>query len=90
MRKSARGFGFYIISILLILLLATYISDMMKRDGDSYGLNEYYSDLEAGKIAKVFVYPNEETPTGEIRVQLIEGDLKIFQVTDVEDVESAA
>ncbi|MGN1084284.1 MAG: ATP-dependent zinc metalloprotease FtsH [Lachnospiraceae bacterium] len=85
-----RGFGFYIVSILLIILLATYISEAMQDGGERYGLKDYYEDLEAGQIAGISIYPNEETPTGKVRAVLLDGNVKTFYVTDVVNAESAA
>ncbi len=90
MKKSMRGFGFYIVSILLIILLATYISEAMQDGGERYGLKDYYEDLEAGQIAGISIYPNEETPTGKVRAVLLDGNVKTFYVTDVVNAESAA
>ena len=90
MKVSMKGFGFYIISIFLILFLVTYISDAMKASEEKYGMKDYYTDLDAGKIVGVSVYPNEETPTGEVRVVLDSGIVKNFFVTDVGDVEDTA
>ena len=90
MKKSMRGFGFYIFSILLILFLATFLSDWLQGNEDRYGLKDYYTDLEAGLIEGISVYPNEETPTGEVRAVLQDGSVKVFQVTDVTKAEEAA
>lgn len=90
MKKSMRGFGFYIVSILLIILLATYVSEILQNNSEKYGLKDYYEDLEAGQIAGVSLYPNEETPTGKARVVLSDGSVKTFYVTDVAVIEQAA
>ncbi len=89
-----KGFGFYLISIFLVLFLVTYISDTLQAKEESYGIKEYYEDLEAGEVVGVAVYPNEEVPTGEIRVVLKSGgngnNVKMFYVTDVTVAEKAA
>ena len=89
-----KGFGFYLISIFLVLFLVTYISDTLQAKEESYGIKEYYEDLEAGEVVGVAVYPNEEVPTGEIRVVLQSGgngnNVKMFYVTDVTVAEKAA
>ena len=96
MKVSMKGFGFYIISIFLILFLITYISDTMQANEEKYGMKDYYADLEAGEIVGVSVYPNEETPTGEVRVVLQSSgssnssNIRTFHVTDVKVVEDAA
>ncbi|MBQ8799816.1 MAG: ATP-dependent zinc metalloprotease FtsH [Lachnospiraceae bacterium] len=85
-----KGFGFYLISIFLILFLVTYISDALKANEEKYGMKEYYADLEAGSVSGVSIYPNEEIPTGEVRVVLKNSAVKVFNATDVGDVEDAA
>ncbi len=85
-----KGFGFYIVTIFLILFLITYISDTMQANEEKYGMKDYYADLEAGDIVGVSIYPNEETPTGEVRIVLKSGNVKSFYVTDVMAVEDAA
>ena len=96
MKVSMKGFGFYLISIFLILFLVTYISDALQANEAKYGMKDYYTDLEAGNIVGVSVYPNEETPTGEVRVVLKSSgngnssNVKTFYVTDVTVAEEAA
>ncbi len=94
MKVSMKGFGFYIISVFLVLFLVTYISDAMKASEEKYGMKDYYADLEAGEIVGVSIYPNEETPTGEVRVVLKSStngsNVKSFNVTDVAVAEAAA
>ena len=89
MKVSMKGFGFYIITIFLILFLVTYISDVMQANEEKYGMKDYYTDLEAGNIVGISVYPNEETPTGEVRVVLknsgSDSDIRVFYVTDVSE-----
>ncbi len=94
MKVSMKGFGFYIISIFMILFLVTYISDALKANEEKYGMKDYYADLEAGEIVGVSIYPNEEIPTGDVQVVLKSGsngsNVKVFHVTDVTVVEAAA
>ncbi|MBR2408359.1 MAG: ATP-dependent zinc metalloprotease FtsH [Lachnospiraceae bacterium] len=85
-----KGFGFYIISIFLILFFVTYISDALRDNEEKYGMKDYYVDLEAGQIAGISIHPNEETPTGEVQAVLQNGTVKSFYVTDVGDAEDAA
>ena len=90
MKVSMKGFGFYIISIFLILFFVTYISDALRDNEEKYGMKDYYVDLEAGQIAGISIHPNEETPTGEVQAVLQNGTVKSFYVTDVGDAEDAA
>ena len=90
MKVSMKGFGFYLVSIFLILFLVTYVSDALSANDEKYGMKEYYADLEAGSVSGVSIYPNEEIPTGEVRVVLKNSAVKVFNATDVGDVEDAA
>ena len=90
MKVSMKGFGFYLICIFLVLFLVTYISDALKANEEKYGMKEYYADLEAGSVSGVSIYPNQEIPTGEVRVVLKNSVVKVFNATDVGDVEDAA
>ncbi len=94
MKVSMKGFGFYIISIFMILFLVTYISDALKANEEKYGMKDYYADLDAGEVVGVSIYPNEEIPTGEVQVVLKSGsngsNVRVFHVTDVTVVETAA
>lgn len=90
MKKSVRGFGFYIVFIAMVLLLATYISNMLKEGEAKYGMKDYNNDLSNGKIVSVYLYPNEETPTGRAVAVMTDGTRKVFYVTDVSKAEDAA
>lgn len=90
MKKSVRGFGFYIVFIAMVLLLATYISNLLKEGEAKYGMKDYNDDLAGGKIVSVYLYPNVETPTGRAVATLKDGTRKVFYVTDVSKAEDAA
>ena len=90
MKISMKGLGFYLVTIFMILFLVTYISDALKANEQKYGMKDYYADLEAGQIVGVSIYPNEETPTGQVAVVLSNGSTRSFHVTDVTVAEDAA
>ena len=85
MRRSMKGYGFYIV-ILAIILLTVYLSDGMKKSSSgNYEYSDYLADLEAGNIRSVEIYQNEEVPTGEVEVYTNEGRVISFYITDVND-----
>lgn len=90
MKKSTRGFGFYLFIVFLILFLSTYLSDWLRGNEEKYGIKNYYADIKSGSVLGVSIYPNEETPTGEVRVVFDNEKTKVFQATDVTKVEEAA
>ena len=85
MRRSMKGYGFYIV-ILAIILLTVYLSDGMKTSSSgNYEYSDYLADLEAGNIRSVEIYQNEEVPTGEVEVYTNEGRVRSFYITDVNE-----
>ena len=89
MKKSMRGYGFYML-ILVIVLLAISVSDGMGKNGSSYGFLDYKNDLTAGVVKGVLIYQNEEAPTGEVRVVFKDDSVKRFYVTDTKAAEAEA
>ena len=89
MKKSMRGYGFYML-ILVIILLAISVSDGMGKNGSSYGFLDYKNDLTAGMVKGVLIYQNEEAPTGEVRVVFKDDSVKRFYVTDTKAAEAEA
>jgi cell division protease FtsH len=89
-RKQLKGYGFYII-ILGIILLAMLLSDNFSATGtQNYEYGNFLKDLEAGKISSVDIYPNEEVPTGEVKVVFTDESTTSFLTLDVNAVEQQA
>jgi cell division protease FtsH len=81
------GIGFYVL-ILVIIAAAVYISGSMESDTQgSYNINWFNQDLSDGNVESVTIYPNEEVPTGEVRIETKKGATKSFYVSDVTAVE---
>ena len=90
MRKSFKGYGFYLV-ILAIILLTVYLSDGMKKSSSgAYEYADFLVDLEAGNVLAVEIYQNEEVPTGEVELRLKSGQVKSFYMTDVNEAWKAA
>ncbi len=88
MNKFLKGYGFYLF-LLILLLAALWFSNGLRGNTSGYGYQGYLADLEAGQVQRVDVYPNEEVPTGQVRVTLKNGDTKLFDATDVTKIEEA-
>lgn len=91
MRKQMKGYGFYII-ILLIVLVALYGSNFMDgKNPESYSKAQFVKDLESGNIqAPIEIYQNVEVPTGQITVTMKDNKSKSFYVPDVNDITDLA
>lgn len=88
MKKQMKtGMGFYVL-ILVIIAAAVYFSGAMNVTGkDSYNMSDFVQDIEDEKIASVTILPNEEVPTGEVKVVMEDKSVKSFYVSDVTEVE---
>lgn len=88
MKKQMKtGMGFYVL-ILVIIAAAVYFSGAMNVTGkDSYNMSDFTRDIKDEKIASVTILPNQEVPTGEVKVVLEDKSVKSFYVSDVTEVE---
>ncbi len=88
MNKFLKGYGFYLF-LLALLLVAVLFSNGIRGNSSGYGYQKYTADLESGQVRRVDIYPNEEYPTGRVRVTLTDGSTAIFDATDVTKAEQA-
>ena len=88
MRKQIKGYGFYLI-ILAIVILTIFLSDSFENSNhNAYNRARFDKDLEAGKVSYVDIYPNEEIPTGEVKVEFKNGQTRrSFHDSDVKELE---
>ncbi len=90
MRKQMKGYGWYII-ILLIVMATFYISNNIElSDRDEYSKTQFMKDIENEQIKAVDIYPNEEVPTGEVTVTLKSGDDVSFNTLNTAEIEDVA
>ena len=90
MKKSMRGYGFYVI-ILLIIMAAVYLSESFAGgNGETHTLVDYLSDLKSGNVKYVDITQNEETPTGRAKVTLNDGKYYTVVLTDTTYAEQQA
>lgn len=88
MKKQMKGLGFYA-GILAIIVLALFLQETMnKTSTDSYNYAKFMEDLSGNTIKNIDIYPNEEVPTGEVKVTFNDGSTKYFNVSDVQTIEN--
>lgn len=88
MKKQIRtgGIGFYVL-ILAIIFMAVYVSGAFRQGSDnSYNIYQFEKDLGNGMVQSVEVFPNEEVPTGEVKVVLNSKKTISFYVSDVNKI----
>jgi cell division protease FtsH len=89
-RKQMKGYGFYII-ILLIVIMTLFLSNNYEySDPDAYTYAQFVADIGEDKIQYIDIYPSEEIPFGEIKVTNTEGQSERFFVSDTGEIEKIA
>ncbi|MDF2801572.1 MAG: ATP-dependent metalloprotease FtsH [Anaerocolumna sp.] len=87
MRKQLKGYGAYVI-ILIIIFAALLLTDSIRNSSsDNYAYENFLSDLEKGMVTNVDVYPNVEVPTGKVTVTLSDGSKKQFFAPNAEEIQ---
>lgn len=90
MRKQMKGYGFYII-ILLIVFATVFLSQQIEFNGsDEYSYSQFVKDIDDKNVKAIEIDQNKEVPTGNVTVTLMNDDNKSFSVTDVKVIEEIA
>ena len=87
MNRNAKGLGFYLIVVLLILLLLTYFRGGLEAS-QSWNYDQLEEAITQEEVVKVEITPNQEVPTGSLKVLLSDGNVKYVNVTDMTKAES--
>lgn len=87
MSKNVRGLGFYLVVVLLILLLLNTFRGGLEAS-QSWNYQQFEDAMESGEIVMVEITPNQEVPTGSLRVTLTDGDVKYVNVTDTGEAQA--
>lgn len=85
MNKQTRGVWVWLIMVLLMVMGFSYISDQMQ-NSNNYSYQALEQDLANNRIAQAVIHQNEQVPTGQLVVQLVDGSRKDMYVDDVKEV----
>ena len=85
--KGVKGYGFFI--VLLVVIGIAYLCNnyIMDYDRDSYSVSQFKLDLQDKKIKKVTIEQNAEVPTGQLVIQYEKGTKQLY-VSDVNEMVS--
>ncbi len=87
LNRNTRGVGFYLVGTLIILLLLAMFRGGMEAN-QTWNPRELTEALAEGDVVKAEITPNQEVPTGTVKVVLTSGDVKYVNVTNIEAVEA--
>jgi len=88
--KRNKGLIIYVIVIIGLFAALYFSSRIGQSDTMNYGYTAFLSDLNAGNIMSLAVYPNEEVPTGTIELSVTGGKTYSFYCSDVREIEQLA
>ncbi len=83
MKKNAKGIGLYLAGILIILILLITFRGGMEA-AQTWNIGELTEALENEEVASVSITPNEEIPTGSLKIVLRTGEVRYVNVLNVE------
>ena len=83
-QQTFRGFIFI---LLMLILIATAVRFPYARQADKVTNQDFIKILEDGQAADVSIHQNPQTPTGEVVLTLLDGQVKRRYVSDVKDAQ---
>ena len=84
-QQTFRGFIFI---LLMLILIATAVRFPYARQADKVTNQDFIKILDEGRAADVSIHQNPQTPTGEVVLTLLDGQVKRLYVSDVKDAET--
>ncbi|NLJ90571.1 MAG: ATP-dependent zinc metalloprotease FtsH [Clostridiales bacterium] len=90
MKNRFRGFGFYIVLLIIIFFITMFSNSINNNEAESYNKAKFLEDIQNGTIKSVDIYQNQEVPTGEVRVTFTDNKVEVFNVLDVREIEDLA
>ena len=83
-QQTFRGFIFI---LLMLILIATAVRFPYARQADKVTNQDFIKILEDGQAADVSIHQNPQTPTGEVVLTLLDGQVTRLYVSDVKDAQ---
>ena len=83
-QQTFRGFIFI---LLMLILIATAVRFPYARQADKVTNQDFIKILADGQAADVNIHQNPQTPTGEVVLTLLDGQVKRLYVSDVKDAQ---
>ena len=83
-QQTFRGFIFI---LLMLILIATAVRLPYARQADKVTNQDFIQILDDGQASEVAIHQNPQTPTGEVVINMADGQVKRLYVTDVKDTQ---
>ena len=76
-----------VVVLVLFLAMLQFARTSFSNQETPYTLETFKQDLSKGRVDKVEIVPNSETPTGSANITLKDGTVKVLYATDITKVE---
>ncbi len=86
MKKNYRGFGFYVM-LILVVIGVWYLLDSNQGVNNTYTYAQFEENLKDGDVSSVKIDQNREIPTGILEITLANGSSQKLYVSDVNAVQ---
>lgn len=86
MKSSNRNYNFYFIIIIVLVGLAIWIGTLNTSES-GFSRADLNKAIEQEQIVRVTIQPYQQTPTGEIRIDMVGSNRAVMYVTDVREIE---
>ena len=83
-----KGYGFYMIILLIVVMTLFFSSNYEYRDPEAYNYARFLNDIDGDNIDSVDIYPEEDVPTGEVKVTMKNGEIQRFEVIDTVEIKN--
>ena len=83
--KNVKGYGFFIVLLLVIGISYLFNSYLVDYNRDAYSMSQFKQDLSDKKIKKITIEQNAEVPTGQLIAQYEKGKKQLY-ISDVNDM----
>ena len=87
MNRSGRGINLVII-LLLAAMVLFWFSGTLKKMENTCTQAEFEQFLAEDEVTDALIVQNREVPTGSVRIQLTDGDVKTVNTTDVNEMKA--
>lgn len=87
MKRNYRGFGFYII-LILVVIGVWYFLDSNQSVANTYTVQQFEKDLKEDNIVSVRINQNREVPTGILEITRKDSTKQELYVSDVNDAQN--
>ncbi len=87
MIKNSKNYNLYFLIAVGVLFLMMWVTSL-NNSTDSYTRAQMLEDLKSGNVINLTIQPNQETPTGAVKIELKSGENHVLYVTDVNEIQN--